>query len=142
MGSASCTANQPTQQTESTKKVTFDPKDLKPEDLESTNHKMSSRKGKPNRTVSIIKAEDLGKRLKRNPNMEEVLPKFVDVQQFVVEVIGQEDIEDFEELHQLFNREILQPFEKLNNNEQRLLMSDHMAKIGYDIVVLHITWLK
>jgi hypothetical protein len=49
---------------------------------------MSSRKGKPSRTVSIIKAEDLGKRLKRNPNMDEVLPKFVDVQQFVVEVIG------------------------------------------------------
>jgi hypothetical protein len=86
--------------------------------------------------VNIIIQKDLGKRLKRNPNMEEVLPKFVDVQQFVVEVIGQEDIEDFEELHQLFNREILQPFEKLNNNEQRLLMSDHMAKIGYDIVVL------
>jgi hypothetical protein len=91
---------------------------------------MSTRKGKPNRTVSIIKAEDLGRRLKRNPNLEEVLPKFGDVQQFVVEVIGQEDIEDFEELHQLFDREILQPFEKLNNDEQRLLMGDHMAKIG------------
>jgi len=128
MGSASCTANQPTQQTESTKKVRFDPKDLKPEVLESTHNKMS-RKGRTTRTVSIIKAEDLGERLKRNPNIEEVLPKFVDVQQYIVEVIGQEDIEDFEELHQLFKREILQPFENLNNDEQRLLMGDHMAKI-------------
>lgn len=130
MGSAYCTANQPTQQTESTKKVTFNQKDLKSEVLEPTNHKMS-KKGRVNRTVSIIKAEDHGELLKRNPNMEEVLPKFVDVQQFVVEVIGQEDIEDFKELHKLFNGEILQPFEKLNTDEQRLLMGDHMAKIGF-----------
>lgn len=130
MGSSSCTANQPIEQTESTKKVTFDPKDLKPEVLESTNHKMS-KKRIPNRTVSIIKAEDLGERLKRNPNMEEVLPTFVDVKQFIVNVIDQqEDIEDFDQLHKLFNREIIQPFEKLSNDEQRLLMGDHMAKIG------------
>ena len=101
-------------------------------ELEPTKQKMSTLAGKkPTRTISVVKKEEDDERLKRHPQIKGVLTEFDDVRQHIDDLLQNKDFDEYEEIHKLFTDKVIQPFTTHSNNEQRLMMGDHLAKTGY-----------
>ncbi|XP_052098072.1 uncharacterized protein LOC127732904 [Mytilus californianus] len=117
------------------KKVKFDQDTEKKEKLDTAPKmdRITPGKAPPKRTISVLKQMGDDERLKRNPEIKEFLTDFINVRVYIEKILNKDECVDdeYEELHKMLTEKIIEPFNKQTKDEGRLLMGDHLAKIGF-----------